>query len=130
MGVEHPKMPQNSAQIAIFRPGTAPEPPAELGVTGSELWRGILSEWDMQHRASLEVLAQACLTADRAESLRRQILVSGEVIELDGGSIKANPLIMVELTARALVARLLGKLDLLDIKPKRGPGRPPKRSGW
>ncbi len=43
---------------------------------------------------------------------------------------RANPLIMVELTARALVARLLGKLDLLDTKPKRGPGRPPKRSGW
>jgi hypothetical protein len=68
------------------------------------------------------------MTAPRA--WRRQISVTGEVIKLEGGSIKANPLIMAELTARGLVARLLDRLDLLDTEPKRGPGRPPKRGGW
>ena len=61
---------------------------------------------------------------ERAESLRRLIAVDGELIETGTGGIKANPLIMAELQARALCARLMGKLNL-NNEPKRPPGRPP-----
>ena len=114
----------------VYRQGTAPEPPATLGVLGSNLWRQILTENDIPDTARLTILEQACAMLDRAENLRRQIAVEGELIETHTGGIKANPLLMCELQARALVARLLGKLSLSN-EPKRGPGRPPnKSSGW
>ena len=76
------------------------------------------------------ILQQAAFALDRAESLRRQFAISGEEIETGNGSTKANPLIMAELTARSLVARLMDKLNLGD-EPKRRPGRPPnKGGGW
>src|SRR5262245_52913981 len=43
-----------------------------------------------------------------------------------GAAIKANPLIMLEIAARALVARLLGRLGVLDSGEKDALGRPPK----
>jgi hypothetical protein len=116
--------------LVAYQSGPAPEPPAELGVYGSKLWRDVLAEWDISDAASLAVLEQAAQAYDTAERLRRQIQVSGDEIALPGGSMKANPLIMVEIAARSLVARLLGRLDVLDTGPKRGPGRPPKLGGW
>jgi hypothetical protein len=108
----------------IYRQGTAPEPPETLGVLGSNLWRQIVTENDIPDTARLTILEQACAMLDRTENLRRQIAVEGELIETHTGGIKANPLLMCELQARALVARLLGKLNLSN-EPKRGPGRPP-----
>jgi P27 family predicted phage terminase small subunit len=115
--------------ITAYLPATAPEPPAELGAHGSKLWRDILSEWDIPDQASLAVLRQACSAFDRAETLHARIEEDGETIMLPGGSMKANPLLMVEISARSLVARLLGRLGLLDGEPKRGPGRPPRIGG-
>ncbi|WP_316196406.1 hypothetical protein [Bradyrhizobium sp. SZCCHNS3053] len=44
---------------------------------------------------------------------------------------KANPLLALEISARSLTARLLGRLGVLDGgESKRGPGRPPKLGGW
>ena len=85
----------------IYRQGTAPEPPATLGVLGSNLWRQILTENDIPDTARLTILEQACAMLDRAENLRRQIAVEGELIETHTGGIKANPLLMCELQARA-----------------------------
>jgi len=119
------------SSVVVHLPSTAPEPPPELGVFGGKLWRDILAEWHIPDAPSLAVLEQASQAYDRAESLRRQILVAGELIETKGGGVKANPLIMAELQARAVVARLLGRLGVLDTdEPKRGPGRPPKLGGW
>jgi hypothetical protein len=64
---------------------------------------------------------------DRAESLRLRVLADGELIASPQGS-KANPLIALELQARALGMRLLGRLGILDGE-KRRPGRPAKL-GW
>jgi hypothetical protein len=75
-------------------------------------------------------LEQACAALDRANSLRQQIAATGEVIPLAGGGMNGNPLIVAELAARGLVARLLGRLGVLDSETKRGPGRPPKTLGW
>jgi hypothetical protein len=114
----------------IFRQGTAPDPPETLGIHGSKLWRDVLAESDINDTPRLTILEQACFAYERAESLRREITINGELIETHTGGIKANPLLMCELQSRALVARLLGRLKL-DNEPKRGPGRPPmKGGGW
>jgi P27 family predicted phage terminase small subunit len=113
----------------IYRAGTAPDPPPSLGEHGRKLWRDILGGYDVSSVPDLTILAQACACYDRAEALRAQIERDGETIATAGGSTKANPLLVIELQARALLARLLGKLNLKD-EPKRGPGRPPKRGGW
>jgi hypothetical protein len=112
----------------IYRQGTAPEPPGTLGVHGSKLWRDVVTENDIPDTARLTILEQACAAYERAEGLRKLIAVDGELIESKAGGIKANPLLMVEITARALCARLIGKLNL-DNEPKRGPGRPPRKGG-
>src|SRR5262245_28076885 len=96
--------------FVIRQPGTAPEPPPELGVTGSSLWRSILEQWDISDAAALAVLQEACHGRDTAERLRRQIAVDGDMIETGNGGTKLNPAIMAEIAARSLVARLLGKL--------------------
>jgi hypothetical protein len=114
--------------IPLF-PREPPPPPVELGSYGADLWRSITKEWHIDGAAEQSLLIQACQAADRAEGLRQQIEVSGELIETPRGGIKANPLIMCELQARALAARLLARLGVLD-KDKRRPGRPSKGWGW
>ncbi|OKO71887.1 P27 family phage terminase small subunit [Bradyrhizobium sp. AS23.2] len=117
--------------LVTYRPETAPEPPPQLDVIGSELWHGIVGEWDIADRAGRALLEQACAAYSMAERLRRQIAVDGDLIETGNGvGMKLNPMIMAEISARSLVARLLGRLGVLDTEPKRGPGRPPKPGGW
>jgi hypothetical protein len=116
--------------IPIYQPATVAEPPPELEANGAKLWRDILAEWVIEDSSSLMVLEQACHACARAESLRRQIEAEGALVRGAGGAIKANPLLMVELQARGLVARLLARLGVLDTEPKRPPGRPPKAGAW
>ena len=42
--------------LATYRPGTPPEPPPQLDVIASELWRSILAEWDVPDRAGRALL--------------------------------------------------------------------------
>ncbi|WFU53022.1 hypothetical protein QA639_25455 [Bradyrhizobium pachyrhizi] len=118
-----------SAAIAIYQPGTAPEPPATLGEHGRKLWGDILADWDISNVSDLAILEQACQAHDRAERLRLLIAEQGEMLVTAAGSSKPNGCIALELQARALCARLIGKLHLTD-EPKRGPGRPPNPRGW
>jgi hypothetical protein len=103
-----------------------PEPPPELGVYGAKLWRSIAREWNVDGAGAQAILLQACQAADRAESMRQQIEASGSTVAAGRNGHKANPLIMPEIAARALVARLLARLGVLDSGEKRSPGRPPK----
>ena len=48
-------------------------PPCALGKVGQSLWNRVLGDYDINDAAGVELLAQACQAADRAESLRRQI---------------------------------------------------------
>jgi phage terminase small subunit len=98
--------------------------------TGANLWRNIVGEFVIEDAASLALLEQACHAVARAESLRAHIEADGEVIRLPDGSFKRNPLIAAELAARGLIARLLGRLGVLDTEPRRGPGRPPNPARW
>src|SRR5262245_45368422 len=119
-------MAQNPVPLFTFLTGNPPEPPPELGAFGAELWRSIVREWNVDGAGAQTVLLQACQAADRAEGPRRQIEAAGELVEAPGAAIKANPLIMLEIAARALVARLLGRLGVLDSGEKDALGRPPK----
>jgi hypothetical protein len=117
------------AVIEIHRQGAVPEPPATLGADGARLWRDVLAEWSLQNVAELALLEQAAQAYDRAERLRGLIAEEGEMIATGTGSSKPNGCIALELQARALCARLIGKLHLSD-EPKRPPGRPPKSAKW
>jgi hypothetical protein len=116
---------KNPAPTTLYRLDTIPEPPAELGEAGASLWRAILAEFVVGDAGGLAVLAEACAARDLAERLRRQIELEGDLVPGAHGTSKANPLISMELTARGLIARLLGRLGVLDGKDKRPPGRPP-----
>jgi hypothetical protein len=95
-----------------------------VGDHGAKLWRTILSELDIADAPRLAILEQICAAYDRAESLRRVIDIEGELVVSDAGGHKANPLIMCELQARSLVARLMEGLRRSNEKQQRGPGRP------
>jgi hypothetical protein len=111
------QMTQKPVQIVAFRPGNAPAPaPAELGVAGTQLWDAIVTEWDISDSGGLAVLQEACHSRDVSERLRRQIAATGDEVELSGGGTKPNGLIVLELQARSLTARLLGRLGVLDAK--------------
>jgi phage terminase small subunit len=110
------------APFVIVRQGAAPEAPPSLDETGAMLWREVLASRRLTKRAELAILENACAAYQRVESLRLLISTHGELIETDLGGIKANPCIALELTARALCARLLDRLIPADYK--RGAGRP------
>jgi hypothetical protein len=93
---------QKPIPFEVYRQGTAPEPPLELGVHGARLWRDVLTEIDITDAPRLTILEQAAFSYERAESLRREIAVVGELIETPTCGVKANPLIMAELQARSL----------------------------
>jgi hypothetical protein len=112
------------AAIEIHRRGAEPKAPATIGEHGVKLWRGILAEWDIDNMSDLAILERAAQAYDRAERMRLLIAEEGEMISTGTGSSKPNGCIALELRARALCARLIGKLHLSD-EPKRGPGRPP-----
>jgi phage terminase small subunit len=107
--------------FTIVRQGSAPEPPPTLDDVASTLWRSILTQRRFTNTAELAILENACQAYSRAEGLRRIIAIEGETVTTETG-FKANPLMMVELQARALCTRLLDRL--IPAEDKRGRGRP------
>jgi phage terminase small subunit len=98
-------------------------PPRALGKAGQALWDRVLADFDVADAAGVELLTLACEATDRAESLRRQIDETGEIIHTRSG-LRDNPLLRHELAARAFVTRTLCRLGL-NSEPLRAPGRPP-----
>jgi hypothetical protein len=96
-----------------------------LGPAGQQLWDGVLDEYTIQDRGSLELLCLASEALDRVERLRARIDVDGEVLRDAKGSPKANPSVRDELQGRAFVARCLEKLGL-TLEPVKSVGRPPR----
>jgi hypothetical protein len=102
----------------------APPPPASLGASGSVLWRSILAQYDIVDAGGLAILEQACAAADVAAECARTRAEHGPLLRTPNGP-KNHPLLRHELAARALIGRLLARLNL-DVEPLHAhSGRPP-----
>jgi hypothetical protein len=103
-------------------------PPRKLGKHGGNLWRAVMTEYQIADAGGLEMLASASQALDRAERCRDAIDHDGEIIRGKNG-MREHPLLRHELAARAFVVRTLHKLglDLEAIKPN---GRPARGLGW
>src|SRR5688572_27498485 len=99
------------------------QPPRHLGEHGLSLWRSVTSEYAIEDAGGIEMLAQACVTLDRAEELAEHIAQDGVVVRTKTG-LKENPLIKHELAARSFVVRSLARMGL-DVEAVKPVGRPP-----
>jgi hypothetical protein len=68
--------------VSIVPPSasTMSDPPANLGSAGANLWRSIMTDYDISDAGGLALLEQAALACDRAEKLRAEIDTDGEII--------------------------------------------------
>jgi hypothetical protein len=105
-----------------------PQPKRKLGKHGLSLWNDVQSEYEVEDRAGLELLTQACIALDRAERLAEAIEREGEIVHTAKGEIRVHPGIKLELGCRSFVAKTLQKLGL-NWEPVRGVGRPPAEFG-
>jgi hypothetical protein len=111
--------------LTLVSPATSgPEPPRRLGKHGRSLWCRVLAEYQLEDAGSLEILALAAQTLDRAETLAAAIRANGAVVQTRTGP-RAHPAIRDETACRALCARLLARLGLID-EPLKPVGRPPR----
>jgi Phage terminase, small subunit len=88
-----------------------------------------MTEYRIEDRGGIEILAQCCASLDRAENLAEAIARDGEVVHSRTGVPKSHPAIRDELAARAFVCRTLERLGL-NIETIKSQGRPPRSFGW
>jgi hypothetical protein len=120
-------------KLAVVSPAPAADPdpiPPQLGTFGRAMWQSIQAEFGIRDVGGLVLLTLACEAQDRAQRCRELIDEQGELLPCNGG-VKENPLLRPELANRALIARTLARLGVLD-EPTAKVGRPPKLygSGW
>jgi hypothetical protein len=96
-----------------------------LGSSGRHLWRAILVQYDIPDAGGLAILEQACAAADRADECARAIAEHGPLIQSPSG-LRDHPLLRHELSARALVGRLLARLNLNVEALRLQRGHPPR----
>jgi len=102
-----------------------PGPPENLKRYGRALWNQIQSEYGIADAGGLEMLAQACAAADRAEQCAKKIAREGLTVTNASGSQHEHPVLRCEQAARSFVVKTLKSLGLHVEPLKRGPGRPP-----
>src|SRR5262249_53537559 len=117
-----------ASPAATAVPAVLPTPPRKLGIPGVALWNAVQTEFRIEDCGGIELLAQACAAAHRAESLTSPIDQDGETIHTAHG-LKAHPCLKDELANRAFIVRTLEKLGLTQeaVLPI---GRPSRGSGW
>ena len=101
-----------------------PTAPDTLGEHGARFWQRVADAFVLEPW-HLDVLEQASLALDRAESCRRQIEADGLLTEDRFEQAKAHPLIASERDARSAFRMLYRELNL-DEDEKKPPGRPPR----
>jgi hypothetical protein len=120
-----------SVSIVPSSASTMTDPPANLGPAGTNLWRAIMTEYDISDAGGHALLEQAAFAADRAERLRAEIDADGEIIHGRNGP-REHPGLKGELAARSFLVRTLQRLgiNLETVRPGPGrPGGPPKWKG-
>jgi hypothetical protein len=117
----------SKARPKVVQPHTdLPPAPAELGEFGTRFWHAVHEQYDVTDSGGLMLLRLACAALDRAEACRQEIAERGQLIQ-SGRSLRDNPLLKVEIAARALVVRCIDRLGL-DLEPIRPTvGRPSGR---
>jgi hypothetical protein len=98
-------------------------PPRALGRAGQALWTSVQREFAIADAGRIELLAQACQAADRAEELAAAIAEDGLMVNTKAGRT-LNPAVRAELAERAFICRTLGRLGV-TAEPKKPIGRPP-----
>jgi hypothetical protein len=117
-----------SPLMNLSQPTPSPvPPPRKLGEQGLNLWNAVQSDFQIEDCGGVELLMQACLAADRAQSLADLIDRDGELIDTKMG-LRAHPCLRDELANRSFIVKTLQKLGLTDeaIRPV---GRPPRGLG-
>ena len=94
--------------------------------TRPSLWNNIQSAYRIDDKGGIELLALACQTLDRVESLSEEITRDGPVYRDGEHPPKAHAALRDELQGRALVAKLLEKLGVTTVAPDTPSGRPRK----
>ncbi len=99
-------------QLSLVNSATiASAPPRKLGQHGLALWNAINSEFVVDDRGGIELLAQLCAAQDRVEALAERINDDGETIRTKNG-LKAHPALRDELALRAFICRTLQRLGV------------------
>ena len=116
--------------LSLVKPGTNAviQPPRKLGKHGLALWREIRREYHVDDRGGIELLAQVCAAADRAEALAACVARDGETIRTKTG-LRIHPAVREELAARSFIVRTLERLGITTETTK-APGRPGIDLGW
>jgi hypothetical protein len=86
-------------------------PSCDLGEAGRSLWDRIQTEYEVEDAASVEVLTQVCLAADRRAELAAAIARDGALVQTTAG-MREHPLIKSELAARSFIVKGLRELGL------------------
>jgi P27 family predicted phage terminase small subunit len=91
---------------------TGSTPPADLGLTGRELWLRLVNAYKVDDEHGQTVLALACRAADREQACRKRIEKDGVAVTDKWGQTKPHPLLAAERDARAQVLAALRALSL------------------
>jgi hypothetical protein len=103
----------------------APKAPSELGQSGRNFWKKIISEYELDsHHIELLTLAGKCL--DRIESAREILDMEGVITRDRFGCPKPHPATAVELQNKTIFSRLIRELGLDVSTPD---SRPPRLGG-
>ena len=103
-------------------------PPRKLGEHGMAPWNAVHAEYRIDDRGGIELLAQACAAADRAEALAACVERDGETIKTRTG-LRIHPAVREELACRAFICRTLERLGL-NVETIKAPGRPGQFADW
>jgi hypothetical protein len=116
---------RSNPSVLIVPPSasTMTDPPANLGPAGTNLWRSIMTEFDVGDAGGRALLEQAALAYDRAERLRVEIDAAGEIIHTRNGP-REHPGLKGELAARSFICRTLQRLGINLEAVRLGAGRP------
>lgn len=109
---------------ASTAPLELPEPPEGLGERGSALWSAVVERCVLAAE-ELQLLTEACRTADDAERLAEALEGEPATVPGSAGQPVAHPLGSELRATRQLLARLLAQLDLpAELDGDDGDGSP------
>jgi P27 family predicted phage terminase small subunit len=105
---------------------TVPAPPKHLCPRGRELWQSLVSEYQIDDAAALELLRRACEASDRADQALEQLERDGLTVTNRFGEVRAHPAVAIERDARNAQRQLLRELRLTEPVPADDQARLPR----